>query len=260
MTIKTITDPYSSDSRVALAEVVRVYNSDRKGNPKVSIYLIAYGTADHRLSSSETVGEVGAIRNSLKLVRQTLLEMGVSAGKVVIVGIVNPNKARAGQIDVVVTPVPLPVVVWTQDGLQTGAGQSGPDMNGSLNVEPDDQDPVTTEVEVEFSSRKFKATLTFQHTATGFKEVSGKLKLLNIDILQSSNLGPLKKIKLSVKSGLVYDHEKEKIKAKVVAELSVELKIPGLGPATIKSMMTVDHQGKVVPGVGLEIPLPGPFQ
>jgi hypothetical protein len=260
MTVKSLTSHDTSEARTLITEAVRAFNELKKGNPKSSIYLIAYGNADHNLDSSEPVGEVPATRNRLQVVRKTILDMGVDPGRVVIVGVVMPDKAKAGQIDVVVTPVPLPVVVWTENGMQTGQGQSGPDISGSVGADLIKGD-VATEVEVEFSSgKKFKANLTFQITPDGVKEVSGKLKLLNIDIARSTALGTLTKVKLTVKSGFQHDFEKDKIKAKLEVELSGQLKIPGVGSATIKASLLVDHGGKVAPALGVEAPLPGPFR
>ncbi|MBL8227443.1 MAG: hypothetical protein JNL98_03160 [Bryobacterales bacterium] len=261
MTVKTIVDHRTSESRVILSEAVRAYNEALKTNPKTCIYLMYYGNAPHQLDSSETMGHVKIARTALKEVRDALVGAGVSRGRVAIVGVVVPKPERMREIDIVVSPVPLPVVVWTEGGLQTGDGQPGPNLKGTLNAEADAEGLITTEVELEYKlGKKFKTYLTYKQTADGFKEVSGKLKLLEQELSQYKFLGPLRHCKVTVKGGLVYDHEKQKIKAKVTAELSREVKIPGIGEVTIKFSFDVDHGGGVTPNLGLEIPLPGPLR
>lgn len=260
MTVKTIEDPYSQDGRATISAAVRVYNEDSRKNQRTSIYLVPYGNAPHVLSSA-TQGHAQIARTRLKAVRDSLVSWGVPAGRVAMVGVVSPNPARIGEIDIVISPVPLPVVVWTEGGLQTGDGQPGPSLKGSLNTEADAEGLITTEVELEYKlGKKFKTYLTYKQTAGGFKEVSGKLKLLEQELSQHKFLGPLRHCKVTVKGGVVYDHEKQKIKAKVTAELSREVKIPGIGEVTIKFSFDVDHGGGVTPNLGLEIPLPGPLR
>jgi hypothetical protein len=259
--VSLLPDKTDSENRVEIDKVVRAFSTELKSNPKASIYVMGYGTKAIPLPIGSAGGEGGPMRSLLMRVRDLVVLGGAPRTKVVIIGILSPDPKKAGQIDVVCTPVPLPVVVWTENGHQTGFGERAPGDDGGVSgtLDPLKQE-IETEVEISYEkfglkTRLIRGKFTFKGSNDGLEEVSGNLELAKKRLAESLLKGGIQKVTFTLTAQWKYETEKQHVKSSIKASLSAEIPLPGFPryKLPIEAILLVDQNGKVEPGLGFTV-------
>jgi hypothetical protein len=259
--VSLLPDKTDSENRIEIDKVVRAYSTEAKSNPKASIYVMGYGTKAIPLPVGPALDEGGQMRSLLTRVRDLVVIGGAPRTKVVIVGILSPDAKKAGQIDVVCTPVPLPVVVWTENGHQTGLGAPTPGDEGGVSgtLDPLKQE-IETEVEISYEkfglkSKLIRGKLTFKGSNDGLEEVSGNLELAKKKLAESLLKGRIQNVTFKLTAEWKYETEKQHVKSAIKGALSAEIALPGIPryKLPIEAILFVDQHGKVEPGLQFTI-------